>query len=365
MTVRFGKLTVILLLLTLASPAALSGGIWQQAGDAPVSGGFGQGVVATERFVYVVSQLRVNTEPRFFRFIPGEPDAFWELSTEDLPDGAFRSGTALAWDRDPEGYIYALLGGRTPENGDPNRRLFFRYDLEDDEWEELPPTPAAQGVGNALVYVEFAETEKLYAFLGSKDHETDLEGSVHHTVLAVFDAQSQTWKILNSNPEWKEQGTDEGAALVWDGFDMLYAFQGEVVDLKSRSSFSLARFAVYSISTGKWIQLEDNPERGQDSGCGIAKGASLAYLGEEQSDQSDFIYALGGACVDESPGRNFYRYQISENSWETLTEIPCPVGFYNGDRFFVFEEDLYYWQGSPQTSRFICGGDDVFKLELP
>jgi len=350
-------------LFVLISSVSFSQGLWEQAGDTAISGGFGEGVVATDRYVYVVSQLRVNTEPRFFRLTPGNPSSEKELCTDGLPEGAFRNGTALAWDSDPNGYIYALMGARYPAQGDPNRRLFFRFRLDGAGrcWEALLDTPAAQGAGDALVYVEFEGKARLFAFLGSRSHETTIDGSQRKTVFAVYDIQSRSWEVLNLNPSWASKGTDDGASLVWDDFDRIYAFQGEVDEQSPRG-----KFAEYSLATQSWRDLSDNPEISQEQGdCGIGDGASLAYLGVNLPEQSDFIYALGGGCADESPGSKFYLYQISTDGWASLTDIPCPVGFYNGKRLFVFRDELYYWQGSPQTPEYVCGGDDVFRFTLP
>ena len=351
--IAFGWLLALLPLVAFSSQ-----GVWQQAGDAPVSGGSGEAIVATDQAVYVVSQMRVNTPSRFWSFTPGSPDSAQKLSVDDLPEGAFRNGTALAWDHDSSGYLYALLGARSPQEGDVNRRLFYRYNLDRDSWEPLVDTPAPQGAGDALVYVKYDGKERFYSFLGSNAH--DSTQTMSRSIFAVYDIQAESWDTLELNPSWHDEGTDEGASLVWDGFDHIYALQGGV-----DKTNPLGRFAVYSLATKSWMNLADNPETFNAQGkCGISDGASLAYLGEFSTDQSDYIYALGGGCVDKSPGTHFYRYRISTDEWETLTDVPCPVGFYNGNRLFSLNKELYYWQGSPTTARFICGGDDVFRFEL-
>lgn len=78
-----------------------------------------------------------------------------------------------------------------------------------------------------------------------------------------------------------------------------------------------------------------------------------------------YIYALGGGCHDGRPGTSAYRYDISADSWEDLTSIPCPVGLFNGNRLFIFQDELYYAQSGPESAEYLCGGDDIFRYELP
>ena len=68
--------------------------------------------------------------------------------------------------------------------------------------------------------------------------------------------------------------------------------------------------------------------------------------------------SLSGGGADESPGYNFYQYSISGNSWGTLKPIPCPVGYYVGNRFGYANSTIYYWQGAPST--WDCGGDAFY-----
>jgi len=54
------------------------------------------------------------------------------------------------------------------------------------------------------------------------------------------------------------------------------------------------------------------------------------------------------------------------NSWNNLTPIPCPVGYYVGNRLGFANEHIYYWQGTPNnTSKWICGGDAFFMFVIP
>lgn len=92
--------------------------------------------------------------PSFARF--HLPDGPWE-SLRPIPDPAgVNDGGSLAWDGGR--YIYAITGGYDEDKrwkGEASGRGFYRYDLEKQEWEELPPLPCPVGeyTGNRLAIV--------------------------------------------------------------------------------------------------------------------------------------------------------------------------------------------------------------------
>ena len=78
-----------------------------------------------------------------------------------------------------------------------------------------------------------------------------------------------------------------------------------------------------------------------------------------------FLLLEGGSGVGgEAPGYNFYAYNISNNSWENLTSIPCPIGEWVGNRLRFANGHIYYWQGAPTTEKWICGGDAFFMFDI-
>ena len=86
----------------------------------------------------------------------------------------------------------------------------------------------------------------------------------------------------------------------------------------------------------------------------VGDGASLLYIGD-WSGYVDTIFALGGGEADENPGYNFYSYSISQDQWDELDPIPCPIGCYVGNRLGFADEYIYYWQGSPSSDKWVCG----------
>ncbi|MEM2619170.1 MAG: hypothetical protein QW356_06775, partial [Candidatus Hadarchaeales archaeon] len=77
----------------------------------------------------------------------------------------------------------------------------------------------------------------------------------------------------------------------------------------------------------------------------MGDGGSLLWV----PDQPDYLYALGGGSFDENGGYGFYRYRISTDTWETLENLPYPVGYYNGNRLAYVQGYIFYWQGTPST----------------
>ena len=310
-------------------------GNWVIKTDAPTAGGYGEAVVSTATNIYIARCLDASSDPAFWRYDPDVEN--WEMmNTSCLPTGAFRNGAAMTWDYDD--HIYALFGGRY---GDGNRTLFYRYSLSNDRWEQLADTPNGQGAGDAITWSEY--DGHVYAMIGSNARKT------------VFARYSQdSWETLAFNPNWTF--TDDGASLVWTGGEYLYALRGEYDEHVPNSDF-----ARYHIPTDIWEDMTDIPESD-----GVGDGASLLWIGDWLDRYSDCIFAIGGGSVDEEPGYGFYRYSISCNSWEELKPLPCPVGYYVGNRLGFADGHIHYWQGAPKSEQWICGGDAfcMFKTTL-
>ena len=157
---------------------------------------------------------------------------------------------------------------------------------------------------------------------------------------------STNWTDLSFNPNWTS--TDDGASLVWTGGEYLYALQGECEEEKPNMNFSR-----YNISSRKWEDMSPIPDNG-----GVGDGASLLWVDK----YPDYIFALGGGNCLENPGDNFYRYCISQDTWEALESIPCPIGKWVGNRLGYADGHIYYWQGAP--SNWECGGNAFYMYEL-
>ena len=327
------KTTAVLICLIFLAIATVTGiaqaSEWIEKADTHKAGGYGEAVVGTGNNIYIVRCYNVNDNPSFWRY--DSVNNSWDsMNTSGLSKGAFRNGAALAYDHSD--YIYALLGG---SYSDTNRTLFYRYNISNDSWEKLIDTPHTQGAGDAITWYN----NQIYAFLGSKEHGT---------AFSCYNISNNSWSTLPLNPNWTT--TDDGASLVWTGGDYLYALRGEW-----QETVPCQDYARYHISTKTWEGMEDIPESE-----GVGDGGSLLWV----NNYSDYIYALGGNSCLEVPGYNFYRYSISSDIWEELEPIPCPVGNYVGNRLGFADGHIYYWQGSPTTEKWVCGGNAIYMFEL-
>jgi len=306
---------VLALLLVSAGCAAAE---WESRQSPPTRWGWGQAIVTTDSGIYLARCEFASTSPEFYFYDP-LGDRWTTKSTTGLPVGAFRSGTAVAWDGD--GLIYALLGAR---QDDSNRTLFYRYSITDDAWTRLKDTPHAQGAGNALTWSGY--DQMVYAFLGSRTHG----GSR----FARFDPTTGDWTVLSIR--WRV--TDDGASLAWAGGEYIYALQGEADE-----HIPNVTFARFHIPTGTWDGLPGIPDLG-----GVGDGASLLWVGRWVPEATRYVFALGGSA-GIARGRGFFAFDTYLRRWITLPDLPYPVGYTVGNRLGYGQGKVYYWQGSPGT----------------
>jgi len=119
----------------------------------------------------------------------------------------------------------------------------------------------------------------------------------------------------------------------------------------------LRDFWRYDIVNNSWSSMADIPEAG-----GVGDGGSLLWVGNWLPAQANYIYALGGGSCWEEPGDNFYRYIISTNTWEKLASIPYLITDYNGGRLGFAAGHIYYWQGTP--AEYFGGGKKFCMFEF-
>lgn len=328
------KIAFIVILLCLIPVLNNAQGLWLRLDDAPLSGARGEAVVGTDDALYLVWTRGIDAETEFWEY--STVSQRWRsLTTAGLPSGVFRAGTALAWDGDHT--LYVLPGARQE---DAERTTFFKFDIQENHWEQLRDTPHPQGSGNALAWDSFSK--QLYAFLGSGD-----KGSA----FARFDPGRRRWELLSLHPDWDCTGA--GASLTSLGRFGVYALQGRCDADRANGAFAL--FNPFRI---EWQLFPSLPAEE-----GVGEGGSLLWLGALDQSQSSFIYALAGGARGDGPGSEFYRFRLDANRWERLADIPCPIGFYVGNRLAYVGGALHAWQGSLASERFICGGNALLKFD--
>jgi len=304
-------------------------GTWELASTSPKVGALGEAVVGTGDSIYVIRAHSIGTW-NFWLYSPST-DQWTDLA---VPPERPKTGTALAWDGGE--YIYALLGA---SYSDASRTYFYRYHIPSDSWSALPDTPAPQGAGDALTWCGF--DNKLYAFIGNNQLGSQF---------AAYDPATGQWTVQPFNPNWSS--TDDGASLAWTGGEWIYALAGEWEETVPHQDF-----ARYHIPTQTWEELPLIPDPG-----GIGDGASLLWIGQWIPDCQACLFALGGGSAIEDPGYGFYVFDTSREEWTTLDPLPCPVGYWVGNRLAFAVSAIWYWQGTPSTWE--CGGNKLYKLPV-
>lgn len=324
--------------ITLLVVAAVVGANlqWSAVGGAPVSGGYGEALLGDGTDIYLVKCLYATSTPVFYSYSPTS-QTWTSESVAGLEVGQFRTGTALA--ADGAGSIYALCGGRYE---DVNRTAFLGYDVSADAWRRLPDTPRAQGAGDALTWC--GRNKVLYALVGSAKHNGG------HSSFLAYDPTKGTWTELAA--PW--QSTDDGAALAWTGDQYIYALRGEFDETVPHGDF-----ARYDIATGVWQPLPDMPVT-----AGVGDGGSLLYPGLWDQTQTASLIAFSGNSASEEPGYDVFTYSFADGEWQSAGRVPCPAGFYVGNRLGYAADMIYYWQGSPTTEKWICGGKGFYAGRL-
>jgi len=300
---------------------------WVVAGYAPRIDNYGVAVTGAGNYIYVANSNDLGMRVNFMRYDPTAGGSWTYLATPSIST-PFKNGTVLAWDKG--NYIYALTGGSEDDREENSRarHWFYRYDINNNRWENLENTGStgnnsnlgAQGAGDALAVVG----NYVYAIVGNRY----IGSTFWRYTIATDD-----WTQINSFP-WLD--TDDGCSMVWTGGDNLYVLRGEW-----QETIPCTTFARYKISSDNWAYMENMPKPG-----GVGDGATLLWI------LGDNIYATGGSMAyepDTTEGLddNFYVYSIKDNHWTQLEDLPKPIGDQNGQRLGKIGGDkIYCWRST-------------------
>jgi len=106
-------------------------------------------------------------------------------------------------------------------------------------------------------------------------------------------------------------------------------------------------FYRYQPANNSWIELTSPPK---PDGYAFKTGTVLAW------DFSDYIYALYGAATDDSR-RWFYRYNISNNSWEALANTTSDQGEGDAMTWVGIDNGIYATIGGEQRPTYFVRYD--------
>ena len=208
-----------------------------------------------------IYSLRGFDQRDFWRY--EVPDNLW-TSLQPTPDTVDHGG-ALAFSGI---HIYALRGLVT--------RDFWRYQIATNVWTSMANTPATVANGGALIF----DGTRIYALRGNGFRD-----------FWRYDIDTDTWTSLANTPA----DVKDGGALIYDDTD-IYALRG----------FDTTDFWRYDIDTDTWTSLANTP-------AAVKEGGALAF-------DDTHIYALRGFNTTD-----FWRYEIATDTWTTLANTPATV----------------------------------------
>ena len=301
---------------------------WQIVDKTPRQGGVGQAIVGLPDSLFIVRETGGRLD--IWRMKQTGSMGFQIQSPGPIkPSASFKNGTALAWDGNR--YVYALFGRATSSNN--ARNVFMRYDTCmgtssdcSEAWESLPDTPQSQGAGDALTFIREDDEGFVYAFTGNQNFPGDF---------ARYNVNTNNWTGGLSFPaRWV--CVDDGASLAWSG-EHIYALHGS-----DCSDTATTDFARYDRQSQTWDTMPPIPTAVDD-------GGSLIW------DGNDSLYAISGGGnlsnneKEDLSGKDFFRFDLQNLQWERLSDLPCAVGFYTGNRLAFLNGAVHAWQGAPST----------------
>lgn len=172
---------------------------------------------------------------------------------------------------------------------------FYRYNPADDSWTVLaaPPNPDAWDAFKTGTALAWDFDDHIYALYGAATHDS-------RRWFYRYSISSNSWEALANTTA--DQG--EGDAMAWCGLhNCIYAAIGG----EQRPTY----FVRYDPSTGSWSDTPADPPKG------MGDGASLVWTG------GNFLYALRGEFNETSPLYDFWRYNLVNNTWESVADIPA------------------------------------------
>jgi hypothetical protein len=264
-----------------------------------------------------------------------------------------------------------IFPGPSADHANTRDGQFYSYDISDNEWERLPDPERYEYITSGASLTAVPANNAIYAIRGPADMDGN---SVYSAYL--FDTVTKTWTQF-SNPLPYRPYT--GADIVYPGTgDYIYYSPGY------SSAHDIYRYDINDGTTGSWTTITQtgdtmsNPNGGYDM-IGYDDGADGVIYCMRGYNSTDF-YKIdldssgdgnvstmsslpwnvqgGGALATDETGyfgggsedyiwatrgsntANIARYDISADSWTTITDVPANVGYSDytnalGDIVFV------------------------------
>jgi len=336
---------------------ASTGDEWFTSENAPYKSTYGITTTGAGDYIFILKSYWADVKVGIGRYNTAtgswenwsNPTIEWQEKNQ-----YFKNGCSMAWDNG--GYIYVLAGGSYGDTLNPSdptthepRYGFWRFSVGNPySWERLENTPWHQGPGDALVWLRVNGENYIYAWIGttSKNRGRDCGAKFYR-----YSIDSEHWdtqpiteigKLYSDNKVSPPYGADDGSSLVWTGEDCIYFLPGAYAEnLPPNKERYFARFV---ISENRWENLamlpyNENPNTTESDG--VDDGGSMVW------DGGSYLYVLkGGDGNGDNEADNFWRYNISSNSWEVLAGVPFGPSRNNGKRLGYAGENVYYWHAN-------------------
>ena len=181
--------------------------------------------------------------------------------------------------------VFALRGGGTTD--------FWHYSISQNEWANLPDTPAPVGDGGGIVEVfSFDLCQPGRFFIGA------IRGS-NTTDFWQFNIDENTWWTGPSTPAPVGPG---GAIAQLQRIGQIYVLRGN-----GTTDF-------WSLKNRQWTMLANTPGP-------INVGGGLVGINYGTRSQRDVLYAVQGGG-----SRAVWKYDVDTNTWTHQSDAPAPIG---------------------------------------
>lgn len=171
----------------------------------------------------------------------------------------------------------------------------YRFLPAINSWSEIatPPNPDSGDSFKTGTFLAWDYGNCIYALYGAATGDS-------RRWFGRYSISGNSWQML-ANTTF-DQG--EGDALAWvSSQNCLYATMGG----EQRST----HFMRYDPNTNIWNDAPADPP------AGMGDGASLVWTG------GNYLYALRGEFLEESPLYDFWRYSLADDSWTAMADIPA------------------------------------------
>ncbi len=253
---------------------------------------FGSTSVLVGNYLYVT---RGYGDKAFYRYNIENNE--WDI-IDDLPQPAHYGCDAVY---DGSGNLYFIFGGYSKD--------FYKYNIENETWTKLPDL-----------------LDTIYAGAGIEFDGTDL-------YITRGQASTDFWKFDISENSWYNLAPV--SATLYTGSNLVYGQNGYMYVTRGYNSNTFYR---YSISANSWSTLAIAPS---------------TFYGEQKGTYyNGYIYFLRSNNTN-----SFYRYSISGNSWTTLENAPDTTNYtsltYNNSDGYIYalrgNGQYHLWKFDPNA----------------